>query len=42
MRCIICRPELHNLKTEKKLKTYIIVRMELFTNENTLKGLKYK
>ena len=35
MRCLICRLVLHNLKTGKKLKIYIIVRIELFINENT-------
>ena len=27
--CIICRPELYNLKTRKKVKTYLIVRIGL-------------
>ena len=27
--CITCRPDLYNLKTSKKLKTYLIVRIEL-------------
>ena len=35
MRCIICRLDLYNLKNRKKLKIYIIVRIELFINENT-------
>ena len=35
MRCIIYRPDLYNLKTRKKLKKYIIVRIELSINENT-------
>ena len=35
MRCIICRLDLYNLKTRKKLKIYITVRIELFINENT-------
>ena len=35
MRCIICRPDLYNLKTKNNLKTYIIVRTELSMNENT-------
>ena len=30
MRCIICRPQ---LKTKKKVKTYIIVRTEISINE---------
>ena len=42
IRCIICRQDLHNLKTRKKLKTCIIVRIELCVNENTLKDLQYK
>ena len=35
MRCIICRPEMQNLKTRKKLKTYLVDRTELSINENT-------
>ena len=35
MICIICRLDLYNLKTRKKLKVYIIVRIELSINENT-------
>ena len=35
MRCIICRLVLYNLKTRKKLKIYLIVRIELSINENT-------
>ena len=42
LRCITCRPALYNLKMRKKLKTYLIVRIELPVIENTLKGLKYK
>ena len=41
--------ELYNLQTrlvqikdQKKLKTYLIVRIKLPVNENELKGLKYK
>ena len=41
--------ELYNLQTrlvqikdQKKLKTYLIVRIKLPLNENELKGLKYK
>ena len=30
------------LKDEKKLKTYLIVRTELSVNENKVKGLKYE
>ena len=29
LRCIICRQNLYNLKTRKKLKKYLIVRTEL-------------
>ena len=43
------RIEMYNLKTiliqfkdQKKLKTYLIVRIELSLNENMFKGLKYK
>ena len=43
------RIEMYNLKTiltqfkdQKKLKTYLIVRIELSLNENMLKGLKYE
>ena len=35
MRCIICTPDLYNLKTRKKLKICVIVRIELSINENT-------
>ena len=35
MRFIICTPDLYNLKTKKKLKMYIIVRIELSINEKT-------
>ena len=35
MKCIIWRLDLHNLKTRKKLKIYIIVRIKLSINENT-------
>ena len=35
VRCKICKPDLYNLKTRKKLKTNIIVRTELSMNENT-------
>ena len=35
MRCIICRPDLRNLKNRKMLKMYIVVRTELSLNENT-------
>ena len=34
VRCKICKPDLYNLKTRKKLKTNIIVRTELSMNEN--------
>ena len=37
MRCTICRTEFYNLKSRKKLKEFIIVRVELFLNENTKK-----
>ena len=42
LRCITCRPDLYNLKTRKSLctKMYLIVRIELSLNKNTLKGLK--
>ena len=30
------------LKDQKKLKTYLIVRTELSVNENKVKGLKYE
>ena len=43
------RIEMYNLQTklvqfkdQKKLKTYLIVRIELFVHEYALKGLKYK
>ena len=36
------RPDLYHLKIRKKLKTFLIVRIELSLNENMLKGLKYK
>ena len=43
------RIEMYNLQTrfvqfkeQKKIKTYLIVRIELSVNENALKGLKYK
>ena len=43
------RIEMYNLQTrlvkfkdQKKLKTYLIVRIELSENENALKGLKHK
>ena len=43
------RIEMYNLQTklaqfkdEKKLKTYLLARIELSLNENTLKGLKCK
>ena len=44
------RIEIFNLQTrlvqfkdpKKKVKTYLIVRIELSINENTLKGLKHK
>ena len=35
MRCIIYTLDLYNLKTRKKLKIYVIVRIELSVNENT-------
>ena len=35
MRCIIYRLDLYNLKARKKLKVYIIDRIELSINENT-------
>ena len=35
MRCIVCRPDVYNLKTRKKLRTYIIGRAKLSLNENT-------
>ena len=41
--------EMYNLQTRlvqlndhKKLKTYLIVRIELSVNENKVKGLKYE
>ena len=34
MKDTICRPNLYNLKTRKKLKTYITVRTEHSMNEN--------
>ena len=43
------RTEMYNLRTrlaqfkdQKKLKTYLIVRIELTSNENKLNGRKYK
>ena len=39
MRCIICRPDLYNLKFRKKAKNVHNSRIELSINENT-KGLK--
>ena len=36
------QPDLYNLKTRKELKIYLIVRIELSLNENTLKSLKHK
>ena len=38
MRCIICRPNLYNSKTKKKLKMYIVVRIELSIDENGKKS----
>ena len=38
MRCTTCRTGFYNLKSKrkkKKLKAFIIVRMELLLNENT-------
>ena len=35
MKCTIWRLDLHNLKTRKKLKVYIIVRIKLSKNEKT-------
>ena len=35
MKCTIWRVDLHNLKTRKKLKVYIIVRIKLSKNEKT-------
>ena len=35
MKCTIWRLDLHNLKTRKKLKAYIIVRIKLSKNEKT-------
>ena len=35
MKCTIWRLDLHNLKTRKKLKVYIIVRIKLTKNEKT-------
>ena len=35
MRYIVCIPDLYNLKTRKKLKIYVIVRIKFSINENT-------
>ena len=35
MKCTIWRLDLHKLKTRKKLKVYIIVRIKLSKNEKT-------
>ena len=40
MICINCRLNLYNVKTRKKLKIYIIVRIKLSINENTQKPEK--
>ena len=37
MRCIIWRPDLYSLNTKKKLKTYIIVKIEPSMNKSTKK-----
>ena len=35
MGCIVCRLDLNNLKTRKKLKIYIIIRIEISINGKT-------
>ena len=42
MRHIVCIPDLYNLKTRKKLKIYVIVRIKFSINENTQRPEKKK